>query len=49
MYRKRLNLRGMRKVRVDKFFASPEKIAIRNCLLLLVSLLVFLMEQLAFH
>lgn len=27
MYRKGLNLRGMRKVRVDKFFAPPEK----NC------------------
>jgi hypothetical protein len=41
MYRKGLNLQGMWKIRADKFFASPEKIAIRDCRLLLVSLSVF--------
>jgi len=40
MYLKRLNLRRVRKVRVDKFFAPPGKIVIRKCLLLLVSLSV---------
>jgi hypothetical protein len=40
MCRKGLNLRGMRKVRLDKFFAPHEKIAIRDCWLFLVPLSV---------
>ena len=40
MYRKGLSIRGMRKVRVDKFFVPPKTIVIRDCWLLLVSLSV---------